>query len=141
MIYIFLGLVFYTSLLLIGTFASRMANTNLVSAIVSIFSAIIPTLVAIPLLNKATIENQRIGVMAAIVAGLIVGLFILVLNKSLAVNKVGIVIPIIFGGSIFLSTILSYFIFKEKVNLMHGIGLGFLGIGILIITYVKFVEK
>ncbi|MBI3984403.1 MAG: hypothetical protein HY344_00460 [Candidatus Levybacteria bacterium] len=141
MIYIFLGLVFYTSLLLIGTFASRMANTNLVSAIVSLFSAIIPTLVAIPLLNKATIENQRIGVMAAIIAGLIVGLFTLVLNKSLAVNKVGIVIPIIFGGSIFLSTILSYFIFKEKVSLMHGIGLGFLGIGILIITYVKFVEK
>ena len=141
MLYIFLALIFYTSIILIGTFASRLANTNLVSAIVSIFSAIIPTIVAIPLLNKATIENQRLGVMAAVISGLIVGLFTLVFNKSLAVNKVGIVAPIIFGGSIFLSTILSYFIFREKVSLAHGIGLGFLGIGFLIITYAKFTGK
>ncbi len=141
MIYIFLALIFYTSLLLIGTFASRIANTNLVSAIINLFSAIIPTIVAIPLLNKATIDNQRLGVIAAIIAGLIVGLFTLTLNKSLAINKVGIVTPIIFGGSIFLSTILSYFIFKEKVSIMHGIGLVLLGIGFLIVTYARFIEK
>jgi hypothetical protein len=63
------------------------------------------------------------------------------LNKSYALNKVAIVVPIVFGGAIFLSTILSGFIFKEKIGFLQGVGLGFLGIGLILIIYARAVAK
>jgi drug/metabolite transporter (DMT)-like permease len=59
------------------------------------------------------------------------------LNKSFSLNKVGIVTPVVFGGAIFLSTILSYFIFKEKITGIQGLGLAFLAIGFILIIYAK----
>ncbi len=114
-----------------------MANTNLVAALINIVSAIIPTIVAIPLLNKANIQNQRIGFIAALVAGILIALFSLALTKSYSQNKVAVVAPIVFGGSIFLSAILSYFFFKEKITLFQGVGLAFLAIGLIFVTYAR----
>lgn len=138
MIYIFLSLIFYTGVIIVGTFASRMANTNMVSAIINIVSAIIPTIVILPLLNKANVQNQRAGLVAAVVAGIFVALFSMALNKSYSQEKIGIVAPIVFGGSIIFSTIISYFIFKEKITLVEGLGLLVLGLGFLIIIYARF---
>ncbi len=59
------------------------------------------------------------------------------LNRSYSVNKVAIVAPIVFGGAIFLSAILSNIFFKEKIGLLQGVGLGFLGIGLIIIIYAR----
>lgn len=59
------------------------------------------------------------------------------LNKSYSVNKVAIVAPIVFGGAIFFSAILSSFIFKEKIGSVQGIGLAFLGIGLALIIYAR----
>jgi drug/metabolite transporter (DMT)-like permease len=48
---------------------------------------------------------------------------------------VALVSPIVFGGTIFLSAILSYFIFKEKVSPIQFSGLAILGVGLLLIIY------
>ncbi|MBI2621424.1 MAG: DMT family transporter [Candidatus Levybacteria bacterium] len=141
MIYIFLATLFYSSAILVGAFASRMANTTIVAALINIVSAIIPTLVAIPILNKANIQNQRLGLIAALIAGVFIALFSIALTKSYSQNKVAVVVPIVFGGSILVSAILSYFFFKEKVTLFQGVGLGFLAIGLLIITYARFTGR
>ena len=141
MIYIFLATVFYSAAILVGAYASRMANTNLVAALINIVSAIIPTVVAIPLLNKATLQNQRMGFIAALIAGILIALFSIALTKSYAVNKVGAVVPIVFGGSIFISALLSFVIFKEKITAFQGIGLGFLAIGLIIVTYARITGK
>ena len=141
MVYIFLALIFYTAAILVGAYASRMANTNLVAALINIVSAIIPTIVAIPLLNKANIQNQRLGFIAALVAGALIALFSIALTKSYSQNKVAIVAPIVFGGSIFLSAILSYFFLKEKVTLIEGLGLLILGGGLLVILYARFTGR
>lgn len=118
-----------------------MANTTIVAALINIVSAIIPTLVAIPILNKANIQNQRLGLIAALIAGVFIALFSIALTKSYSQNKVAVVVPIVFGGSILVSAILSYFFFKEKVTLFQGVGLGFLAIGLLIITYARFTGR
>jgi multidrug transporter EmrE-like cation transporter len=137
MVYIFLALVLYSTAITAAAYASRAANTSIVAALINIVSAIIPTIVAIPLLNKANIQNQKLGFLAALVAGILIALFSLALTKSYSQNKVAIVVPIVFGGSIVLSAILSYFLFKEKITLFQGVGLALLAIGLIIITYAR----
>lgn len=141
MIYIFLALIFYSTAIIVGAFASRAANNTIVAALINIVSAIIPTIVAIPLLNKISFQNQRLGFFAALVAGILIALFSIALTKSYSQNKIAVVAPIVFGGSIFLSAILSYFIFKEKISLIQGTGLFFLAIGLLIVTYARFTGR
>lgn len=137
MIYIILALLFYTVAIMIGTIASRSTDSNLVSAIVNIVSAIIPTVVVIPMLNKKVVDNGKLGILFAVVGGIAVALFTMALNKSYAVNKVAIVAPIVFGGAIFLTAILSYLFLKEKMTVIQSLGLAFLGIGVVLIIYAK----
>jgi len=141
MVYIFLALISYSTAIIVGTYASRAVYTNVVAALMNIISAIIPTVAAIPFLGKVNIQNQRLGLLAAIAGGVLIALFSLALTKSYSQNKVAIVIPIIFGGSIVLSAILSYFFFKEKITLFQGTGLILMVIGLIIITYARVTGK
>lgn len=135
MVYIVLAAIFYSGAVIFATVASRAINSNLVAAIVNTVSALIPIAIVIPLLGKKFLENDKLGLIAAVFAGVCIAIFALSLNKSFQLNKVAIVTPIVFGGMIFLTAILSYFIFKEKVSLVQFSGLTFLGIGLLLIIY------
>lgn len=141
MIYIFLALILYSIVIIVGTFASRMANTNLVTAIENLISAVLPIMMVIPILNGKTVQNQKIGIMAAVLVGILIAFFTIFLNKAYSLNKVAIVAPIVFGGSIFITAILSYFFLKEKISLFQGIGLAFLAIGLIFITYARLTGK
>lgn len=99
-----------------GAAASRSANTNLVAGIMNAVSALLPIALVIPILNAKTFTNSKMGIIYAVVAGLLIALFTMALGKSFAENKVAIVSPMVFGGAIFLSTILGYVIFKEQVS-------------------------
>ncbi len=138
MIYIFLALIFYTGVVIVSTFAARLMNSVFVAAIVNLVSTVLPVILAVPILTKSGVGNQRLGIFAAIVAGIFVALFSLFLNKSFAENKVGIVTPIVYGGTILLSTVISYFVFKEKVSFTEGVGLSVLTVGFVIIIYARF---
>jgi drug/metabolite transporter (DMT)-like permease len=123
------------------TFAARVINSNIVTATVNTISIIIPLLIVLPSLNKKIIENGKAGIFAALIAGILISLYTLSLNKSFQINKIAIVTPIVFGGMIFLTSILSYFFFKEKVSLIQFSGLTFLGIGLLFIIYAAYTGK
>ncbi len=73
----------------------------------------------------------------AALGGTLVGLFTLAANKSFTQNKVGIITPVIFGGAILLSTILSYFLFKEKLTLIEGVGLTLVLVGLAFVIYAR----
>ena len=143
MIYIFLALIFYTIAIMLGSLASRHLNTNLVAAITNIVAAVIPIAVAIQTLNKNLLENtnSKFGIMIAIIAGITLALFTMTLFKSYSENKVAIVAPIVFGGAIFLSAILSSFFYKEKVSGVQGIGLVFMAVALFLITYARVTGK
>jgi multidrug transporter EmrE-like cation transporter len=137
MIYLVLALLLYTAAILIGAVASRNANTNLVSAITNLISIIIPVIVAAPLLAKKNLTHQKYGLVMAAIGGIVVSLFVLALNKSFTQNKIGIVTPVVFGGAILLSTSLSYFIFKEKVSGVEGVGLALMLGGLIVLLYAR----
>lgn len=141
MIYIFLATFFYSTSILFLTYASRAVNVILVTAVVNIVSAILPTIVLIPFLNKVNISEQRLGILAAIIGGTLIALFGIFLAKSYTLNKVAVVVPIVFGGSILISSILGTFIFKEKVTILEGIGLSIVTVGLLIIIYARLSMK
>lgn len=141
MVYIILATVLYATVILLGTAASRHTNTNLAAGISNLFSAIIPVILFAHLLTKKTITNEKFGITMAILSGLGVGLFVMAMNKSLSVNKVGVAAPIIFGGAIFLSTLFGTIIFKEKISPLQGVGLSFLAVGFLVIVYAQLTTK
>ena len=141
MIYIILAMLLYTVVILLGTAASRRADATLVAAIVNTISAILPALLVIPMLGKKTIVSEKSGIVFAVLGGLAVALYVIFFNKSFAVNKVAIVSPIVLGGAIFLSTIASYFIFKEKITPVQGVGLALLGLGFVTIIYARATVK
>jgi uncharacterized membrane protein len=138
MIYLIIATLLYTVALLIATSAARNANTNIVALIVEVASVLPPLLIILPKIAKRSYWlGQNYGLMMAALSGLFIGLFILAFNKSLTENKVGIVTPVIYGGSIVLSTVLSYFIYKEKISLLEGLGLGFVVVGVLVVIYAR----
>lgn len=127
----------YTLVVLLLTAASRHIDTNLLTAITNVFSVLIPLIAAAHLIHRKTFVNFKFGVIMAAAAGLTIGLYGMALSKSFSVNKIGIVTPVVFGGTIFLSTFLSYFIFKEKVTLLQTCGLVVLAIGFSIIIFAR----
>lgn len=143
MIYIVIAAVFYAIAIILATVASRKIDTNLVAGIGNLLSGMIPIIVAAPLLNKNLLSNpnSKFGVLMAVLAGIAVALFSMAIIKSYSVNKVAIVAPLVFGGAIFLSAILSYIFLKEKITLLEGFGLLILGIGLSIITYTRLTTK
>jgi len=137
MVYLILALVLYTMATLFGASASRNLNTNLVAVIANVLSAAVPLAVIIPSVMRGSLHFQKYGVVMAVLGGASVGLFVMAINKSFTLNKVGIVTPVVFGGTILLTTILSYFLFKEKITPVELIGLSLVLAGILLIIYAR----
>lgn len=141
MIYIILSLVLYTAITLVGTSASRNTNPFLVGAIEAVVSGVVALAVMFPILGRREYHTSKFGIIMAVLSGVMVGLFTLTLVKSFSFNKVGIVAPVVLGGSIFLSTALSYFLFKEKISLLQAIGLALMGGGLTVLIYARAVGK
>jgi drug/metabolite transporter (DMT)-like permease len=141
MIYLFIGMVFYAAALLFGTAASRNTNTNLAAGLANFVGMIIPLAVAIPFITKKTFATQKFGIIMALLSGVCIAIFAMALAKGFTLNKVGIITPVVFGGAIFLSTVVGSIIFKERVTSIEAIGLIFLAAGFGIIIYARAVVK
>ena len=134
MIYIFLALITYSAAILVATFANRHANVSLVALLVNIISISAPLLLFLTEKTGNKISSKS-GIIAAIAGGLLISVFTLALGKSYEQNNVAIVGPIVFGGSIVITSILSYFLFKEKIVPLQGIGLLLVTIGLGLVVY------
>lgn len=141
MIYIILAMIFYAVGIMFGAAASRNTNTTLAAAITNLMSAVVPIVAIIPLFGKKLFEGGKNGMIFALLGGVAIALFVMSINKAYSVNRVGIVAPIVFGGAIFLSTVASYFVFKEKVSMLQAVGLAFLAIGFCVIIYARATTK
>lgn len=135
--YIILTMLLYTCATLFTVVAARNTNPTIATAVTNIISAMLPLVMAIPFVTRKAVLDTRFGIFMAVCAGIFIALFTLTLNKSFSINKVAVVSPIVFGGSLFLSSILSVFLFKEKITMIQGVGLGFLAIGLSVIVYAK----
>ncbi len=141
MIWIVFAMLLYSVAIIFATAASRNTNTNIAAAIINAVSAAVPIAVSIPILSKKVFHDQRFGMLMAVATGVLIAFFVMSINKAYATNKVGVVAPAVFGGAIFISTILSYFIYKEKISLVQGFGLALLAAGFVIVIYARATGK
>ena len=125
----------YSGVILVGTFANRNASVSLVALIVNAMSVSVPLVLFLSSTSDKT--NTRAGIIAAVIGGTLVSLFALAFGKAYEQNNVAIVSPIIFGGSIVVTSVLSYFIFKEKILPLQAAGLLFASVGLALIIYAK----
>ncbi len=137
MIYIILAMLFYTVALLLIAAADRNLNIKVATAIINGLSAIVPAVLAIPAISRKGLSTQKFGLTMAILGGTCIALFGLTLAKSFSLNKVGIVTPIVFGGSIVLTALLSTLVFKEKLHATEITGLVVMTAGIAIVIYAR----
>ena len=137
MIYLILATLLLTALTLFAASASRNLNTNIVTVIAHSFAVVAPLIAAFPAIAKKEYVNHKYGVFMAIAAGISVGLYGLVINKAFTVNKLGVVMPAVLGGTILLTVLAGYFLFKEKLNILEFLGLVFVLIGFCIIIYAR----
>lgn len=137
MIYLFWATLLFTIATLLTAAASRRADSTLVALIMQPFTIIAPLLALAPAIAKKSITIGKPALIMTIAAGLCIGLFAMTINKSYTVNKVGIVTPVIYGGVILLSTIFSYFLFKESLKGFELVGLILVFVGISFIIYAR----
>lgn len=141
MIWIILAMLLYSVAIVLATAASRNVNTNIAAAIINAVSAAIPIAVAIPLLSKKVVHDQKFGIIMATLAGVLIAFFVMAINKGYATNKVGVVAPVVFGGAIFISAVISAFVFKERPTMLEAVGLSILAAGFVLIIYARATGK
>ena len=137
MIYLLFAVLLFTSITMLSAAASRKMDSNIFTLIVNIASVLLPAIIVAPYFGKKIVESNKSAIIMAVIAGLCVGAFAMTVNKSFTVNKVAIVTPVVFGGTILLTTILSYFIFKETIKGYEIVGLLLVLLGISFIVYAR----
>lgn len=135
MIYLVLATILFGILNLTAAAASRHLNTNIATLLINAVAVVVPLAVAIPAIAKKSMANEKFGIVMAIITGLLIGLYALAANKSYTLNKVSIVVPVIFGGSIFIAAIISLIVFKEKLNSYEIAGLVLVLLGLILIIF------
>lgn len=141
MIWLLLAMIFSATIIMFGALASRNADSGVVAAIIGTVSAIVPVLLLLPELGKRTIQTNKLGITMSILTGVAVAFYSIAVAKSYAANKVAVVIPIVFGGAIVLSTLASYLFFKEKVGWMQGCGLLLIVAGFCVVIFARAYAK
>ena len=59
MTYIIVALLLYTATIILGAYASRHADSNLVTAIMNTMSAILPLAIIVPYFSKINVQNSK----------------------------------------------------------------------------------
>ncbi len=140
MIFIFIALITYSAAILVATFANRQANVSLVALIVNVISVFVPAyLVSTKWHQVSGSHNSKSGLIASIIGGLLISVFTLSLGKAYELNNVAVVGPVIFGGAIVITSVLSMFIFKEKILPLQAVGLFLVavGLGLVVLSRLK----
>lgn len=141
MIYILFSMVCYSVFLIFIGIASRRLESSAVNMIGNISAAIIPTIIFFTTSNISKIKSDKYGLITSIIAGVFITFYGLFLSKSFTTDKVAIISPIVYGGTILISAIAGIYVFKEKITMIQGIGLVLILTGIAFVIYAKSTGK
>lgn len=137
MVYILAAIFFYSCAILLSTKASRSGDSSFVTTIINLVSFVLPLVIIAPSVSRQFLADNKLALIWAVATGFAIAIFTLFINKAFQVEKVGIVSPMVFGGAIAISSLGSYLIFGDKLNLVQLIGLGLVVVGVLVIAWSK----
>ncbi|HET9174567.1 MAG TPA: EamA family transporter [Candidatus Saccharimonadales bacterium] len=134
-----LATVFYT---LYDAFASKAGGTidpNASSVIFNGLGAVIPLGIYLYIKLKGTGAQPitKNGVIYSLLAGVAIALFSIIFIKIFEKGTLSYVIPLIYGGTVVLASLLGIFMFHDKVSVLQVLGLFVIAVGISIVVIAK----
>ena len=128
---------------LFDVFASRAGNridSNLSAFLFNIIGAAIPIVIYVFLKfgkKTALIAATSSGIIYSVLAGVSVALFSILLIKVFEKGGLAYVMPLIYGGSIVLASLIGWLLFKESISTLHFAGMATVIVGIVLIIVSK----
>lgn len=122
---------------------SRMAgriDPNLGASIYNTVGLSVPFLLYIFLKLKKTtnlLPVSKEGIISSLIAGVFIALFSILLVKVFEKGNLSYTMPLIYGGSIAITSLIGFFFFKDQVTAWGIIGLVLVSIGIGCIIFSK----
>ncbi len=133
LILIFFATVFYTLFDFFASKASNQLDPNFSAVLFNGIGALIPFVVYVFYkLSKGAqlITTTRAGVLNSILAGVSIALFSMLLIKVFEKGGLTYVVPLIYGGTIVLASLLGWLVSKEQITLLQGLGIVVIALGI-----------
>lgn len=116
--------------------ASLKLNSFLVAAISAAMGVAIPLVAYYTVSAKKNLPVSVDGVVLSLVAGALIAsfsmLFIYIFSKA---ENVSFVMPVIFGGTIVVSSLIGIIFFKEQTSLIGAVGLLVITLGVGLVVY------
>ncbi len=140
LVLIIIATIGYTFFQFFSAKAGGKIDGGLVPVVVNIFAVLIPlTFLLVKVFNKSQfLHTQRIGLFYAILAGVSIAVFAMAFQKIFQQGgNLSYVSPLIFGGAIALSTILSVIFLKESVTRLHLAGIFLVASGLCLISFAR----
>lgn len=133
-----LGVVLYTAFGLFTSKAGGKLNDNLVAAISNGLGVILPLTVYYIYKHKQNVAPTKEGIIYALLAGVCIAAFsVLLINLFAKAENVSFIMPVIYGGTIVLGSLVGLLFFKEHASPIAIIGLSLVTIGIGFIVYAR----
>jgi uncharacterized membrane protein len=139
--YIIVATIFYSLFQIFSGQSSGKIDANLSASIFNGIGAMIPLVVYLiynMIRNHESVPTTSKGIVYSVIAGLAIAVFSIALVKSFEKGaNISFVIPLVYGGSIVLTSIISNFWLSEKISNWHLIGLGLIAAGFVTIIISK----
>lgn len=138
-ILIVLATIFYT---LYDAFASRASSgidPNISSVIFNGLGAIVPLLIYsfVRLRKHPIVSTTKEGIVYSILAGVAIAIFSVLFVKIFQKGNLSYVVPLIYGGTIVLASIIGIVLFHDKVSTLQLAGLGVISVGVVMVVLAK----
>lgn len=79
------------------------------------------------------------GVLYALLSGVSIGIFMVILVRIFEQKgELSYVMPLIYGGTVFLTSFLGWALFQEKISITQAAGISLIVAGLLVVAYSKF---
>lgn len=139
LVLIALAAIFYTLYDAFASKASQGIDPNASSTIFNGLGALIPLAIYVYLkLRKGvSITTTKNGVIYSILAGVSIALFSILFVKIFQKGTLSYVIPLIYGSTIVMASLLGIFMFHDKINSLQSVGLAVITIGVVLVVIAK----
>ncbi len=139
-ILIIFAIISYT---LYGVFASRASgkiDVNLSTVIFNGLGAILPLIVfTFYKISKGEklIDTTNSGIIYSVLAGVSIAVFGVLLMKIFEKGGLSYVMPLVYGGTIILTSLIGWLLFKENISGIQLFGIAFIIVGITLVIFSK----
>lgn len=133
-----IAIVLYSGFGILTAQASTRLNSNLVAAIGNAIGMAIPLVVFYIAQAKKQVITTKEGIIYAVLAGVLIAGFSMLLTYIFSRSEnISFVMPVVYGGTIIVTTLAGIVLFKEHLSAIGIIGVALVAVGITCLVYAR----